>query len=269
MNSAPVSHRTASTNIVAASSDPNPAPAHCRRVSGPYRCACRAFVRDGVPAGAGICDEAGGGGASGPMGSAVEPDSVCEISREPETGATTGSLSCSGANPASGHGSPPVARGRPRRRGRPDAVTSAVFTGALAVVTVSAGCTAGDSVATWPWPGVATWSWPDEVSIPIAASTRRVPCVGAGHGSPPGTRGRPRRSIRVSGCGVDAAAMGDDVDATATGAVCSATKVAAGGSAGCFGLSATGGTPAGGHGSPPCRRGNPRRMLRAYVAMAV
>src|SRR5690606_20334747 len=116
-----------------------------------------------------------------------------------------------GAVPAGGHGSPPGTRGRPRRIAT-DAAASRSPTSGDAAETPTGASAAGADPASRSLSDGATGAG---VETPTGASVRVVSSrsarsttggvtgaavIGAspagGQGSPPGTRGRPRRSVR-------------------------------------------------------------------------
>lgn len=184
-----------------------------------------------------------------------------------------------GTIPAGGHGSPPATRGSPRRTGA-DAADAA---GASTARDVATGASTARDVAdraASSREGVVLSARSRSLDAPAAGAAAGAASADAtdaasagGHGSPPATRGSPRRRRTRA----DSWASGSpssrawDVDdctpCSREGAVPSARSRAVdavGRSAGSVG--AGGSTSvAGGHGSPPFTRGRPRRMVAAMV----
>lgn len=105
-----------------------------------------------------------------------------------------------GASPSGGHGSPPGTRGSPRRSEMVavDPLAVAVVAGirtAAAVVGTAAAAVVGADGAERTASGVGM---PAEAGDAGTPSTEIETLPAGGQGSPPGTRGRPRRSCRVA-----------------------------------------------------------------------
>src|SRR5690606_927781 len=102
--------------------------------------------------------------------------------------------------PAGGQGSAPGTRGRPRRRAPPTAGAGTVGTNGAAGTAGATGvgdagaCATGLSTASAQAGGCAASSW---LELPGSSSEAAAGKPAGGHGSPPGMRGSPWRSVRV------------------------------------------------------------------------
>lgn len=200
-------------------------------------------------------------------------------------GCTAGAAATGGASPAGGHGSPLGTRGSPRRS-EVVPMVSVAGAGAGAGAGAAGGAAAGNVAA---GTAGAAASAAGVVVAPGAGApdggiTDTEISPAGGQGSPPGTRGRPRRSCRVparpaltAGTGADTAVGPGAVSweaAVLTGAG-AAGIAAAGSGAASFtaergadraavpaATTLEGAWPAGGQGSPPSTRGRPRRIDR-------
>ena len=204
------------------------APAHCARVNGP--------TRAGSGRGAGRVRADAPSQTVGVNGSGTLTSCAGALTTEVSAGAASGCASLAATRRASssepafsgnrasaldaaiaatisavGHGSPPGTRGRPRRTGR--AAPSFAANRASSVADAAC-CGKRDSGAPDAASVTAVAVTPvcAAVSCDCCASSRsactEVPRSGdgaaGGHGSPPGTRGRPRRTAREAGATVAA-----------------------------------------------------------------
>lgn len=194
-------------------------------------------------------------------------------------GCTAGAAATAGASPAGGHGSPLGTRGSPRRS---EVVPMVSVAGAGAAGGAAAGnVAAGTASAAASAAGVVVA--PSAGAADGAVTDTEISPAG-GQGSPPGTRGRPRRSCRASagpgftaGTGADTAVGPGAVSWEAAVLPGTGTEGVAAAGSGATSFTAESGVdraavpaattlagawPAGGQGSPPSTRGRPRRIDR-------
>src|SRR5690606_7713723 len=115
--------------------------------------------------------------------------------------------------PAGGHGSPPGVRGRPRRRAGPSSVATDAAVRAVATTAVAASPLRFVSVASRPRGATGEESSAAAAAGAVADDTTAAAPAG-GQGSPPGVRGRPRRSA-CEAAGAEAGAVPELVEGPA------------------------------------------------------
>lgn len=187
--------------------------------------------------------------------------------------------------PAGGHGPPPAVRGSPRRNGDASWVAAA----------------AGDPCDSPPAPAAGAERTPASSEAGVVATAAGVTGTGAdaaaavrpatgGHGSPPGSRGRPRRTATPSAEGAPGtppsgieppaavdpgripgvsarAEESENEGASPTGASPTDASPTDASPTGASAAASAATSPAGGQGSPPGTRGSPRRSRRPEAAI--
>lgn len=229
MKGRPANHRVAITTSPKRTTIPTTpiaaAATHCRAVKCLNRVASDArLFTDGCDA----CADAGRSPRAGTVGASWTSIAAGSGRKATSARSETAETGAAGACPAGGQPSPPIRRGRPRRRGVPSPFTFTLEEGVVRELNSS------------PSPERTS----SRVSSKCDAIARVMPV--AGHGGPPVTRGKPRRTPARAACGDEAdTAFDADRASDAPAEAAFATRV----SAAAF--------TTGGQASPPGVRGSP------------